>query len=132
MVACCFFLVCFFAFYNIQSFQSRWSNYSEKKIVSRLFWVSLSIRIAVMLILLVISYSTWNMFYYVGAMDEMKYYRIASEAAELFRTSGISPAYSHILETYLFEISDTGFCTFQTFLFVLSDIHQYFSSLYTV
>lgn len=72
-----------------------------------------------MLILLLISYSTWNMFYYVGAMDEMKYYRIASEAAEIFRISGVSLAYSHILETYLFEISDTGFCTFQAFLFVL-------------
>ena len=113
------FLICFFVFYNIQAFQNRWRDYSEKKVISRIFWGSLSIRIAVMLILLVISYSTWNMFYYVGAMDEMKYYRIASEAAEIFRTSGISPAYSHILETYLFEISDTGFCTFQAFLFVL-------------
>lgn len=72
-----------------------------------------------MLILLIISYSTWDMFYYVGAMDEMKYFRIANEAAAIFKTSGVSLAYSHILETYLFEISDTGFCTFQAFLFVV-------------
>ena len=72
-----------------------------------------------MLILLAISYSTWNMFYYVGAMDEMKYFRIANEAANIFKATGVSDAYSHILETYLFEISDTGFCTFQTFLFIL-------------
>lgn len=72
-----------------------------------------------MLILLLISYRTWNMFFYVGAMDEMKYFRIANEAAAIFKTSGVSLAYSHILETYLFEISDTGFCTFQAFLFVV-------------
>jgi hypothetical protein len=113
------FLICFFVFYNIQTFQKRWNKYSNKTFISRLFWVSFSIRISVMLILLLISYSTWNMFYYVGAMDEMKYFRIASEAAEIFKTAGISPAYAHILETYLSEISDTGFCTFQSFLFIM-------------
>lgn len=113
------FLICFFVFYNIQSFQNRWSNFSDNTFINRIFWVSFAIRVTVMLILLVISYSTWDMFFYVGAMDEMKYFRIASEAAEIFKASGFSDAYSHILETYLFEISDTGFCTFQAFLFVM-------------
>jgi hypothetical protein len=113
------FIICFFVFYNIQLFQNRWSNYSDQIFIGRIFWVSMAINISVMLILLAISYRTWNMFYYVGAIDEMKYYRIASEAAEIFKSSGYSEAYSHILETYRFEISDTGFCTFQAFLFVL-------------
>ena len=113
------FIIVFFVFFNIQNFQKRWSNYSDKSFILRLFWVSFAIRAIIMLILLAISYRTWNMFYYVGAMDEMKYYRIASEAVEIFKNSGYSEAYSHILETYRDEISDTGFCTFEAFLMVI-------------
>jgi hypothetical protein len=65
-----------------------------------------------MFILLAVSYRTWNLFFVVGARDEMVYYRVAAEAADIWRYSSISDAYTHILTSYRNDIADTGFSTF--------------------
>jgi len=113
------FIIFTFVFLGIQSFNNRWENITEKSFITRLFWFSFGFRVAAMLLLLLISYSTWDMFYYVGAKDEMKYFRVASEASDVFSMFGLSEAYKHILENYRNEISDTGFCAFQTVLIII-------------
>ena len=75
----------------------------------RLFWSAFVIRVIIMFLLLIISYGTWNMFYTVGARDEMVYYRIASEAAVIWKDSNITSAYNHILSNFRNDIADTGF-----------------------
>jgi hypothetical protein len=96
-----------------------WKGIPEKEFVKRLFISSLIIRLLVMFILLVISYQTWNMFYYVGAKDEMVYYRVATEASVVWKDFGINEAYNHILESYKNEISDTGYAMFLTIPIVI-------------
>ena len=78
---------------------------TETAFINKLFWSAFVIRVLVMFLLLAISYSTWNMFYTVGARDEMVYYRIASEAAVIWRESTISDAYNHILLNFLYKNS---------------------------
>lgn len=92
----------------------RWRNTSENKFITELFISALVIRLIAMVILLAISYRTWGMFYYVGAKDEMVYYRVASEASVIWRDLGLNYAYSHILLSFRNEISDTGFAMFLT------------------
>ncbi|NJK98375.1 MAG: hypothetical protein HC905_28770 [Bacteroidales bacterium] len=75
-----------------------------------------------MLVLLIISYATWDKFYHVGAKDEMKYFRIASEAATLIWQSSFKEGYIHILENYNSDISDTGFCSFQAIIILFWEI----------
>jgi hypothetical protein len=96
-----------------------WTGLSEKGYKDRLMWGSLLIRILVMIILLVISYLSWDTIYYVGAKDEMKYFRIATESARLFDEHGLFKAYDHLLYNYRGEISDVGFPFFQTLLIIL-------------
>lgn len=87
----------------------------ERSFIYKLFWSALIIRLAAMFILLLISYKTWNMFYVVGARDEMVYYRIASEAVDVWKEETISSAYLHIYSSYNYDISNTGFSTFLMF-----------------
>ena len=93
-------------------FPDHWNNASDKAFLNKLFWGSLIIRVLAMLVLLVISYNTWNTFYTVGARDEMVYYRIASEAVNIWKEQTVIDAYLHILSSYREDISDTGFSTF--------------------
>ncbi len=89
-----------------------WNNISDRKFSSKLFWSSFIIRLIAMFVLLAVSYKTWNKFYYVGAMDEMVYYRVANEAANIRIQDGLWQAYLHILDSFKLEISDTGYSTF--------------------
>lgn len=84
----------------------------ESGFIYKLFWSAFIIRVIVMFILLIISYKTWNMFFTVGARDEMVYYRVASEAVTIWKDQSIRDAYLHIFSSYKDEISDTGFSTF--------------------
>ena len=68
----------------------------ERSFIYKLFWSALIIRIVAMFVLLLISYKTWSMFFVVGARDEMVYYRIASEAVDIWKDQSISNAYLHI------------------------------------
>jgi hypothetical protein len=94
-----------------------WNNLTDKKFSLKLFWASFIIRSLAMFILLSISYHTWNKFYYVGAMDEMVYYRVGGEAAAIQAQEGIWQGYQHILESFKLEISDTGYSTFLMLVF---------------
>ncbi len=87
----------------------------ESSFIYKLFWSALIIRIIVMFILLAISYKTWNMFYMVGARDEMVYYRVASEAVTVWKDLSLGDAYRHIVSSYKDEISDIGFPIFLMF-----------------
>lgn len=98
---------------SIMSIRSQ--NQKETNYIFRLFWTAFFLRIMAMLVLLAISYYTWDMFYLVGARDEMVYYRVASEAAQIWKTLTISDAYQHILTSYKNDFSDTGFSTFLMF-----------------
>ena len=89
-----------------------WNSISDKKFSSKLFLSSFIIRLIVMCVLLGVSYKTWNKFYYVGAMDEMVYYRVGGEAANIKIQEGFRVAYLHILNSFKLEISDTGYATF--------------------
>jgi hypothetical protein len=100
---------------GITFFSRNWLNSNEARFIYKLFWTSFIIRVISMLILLAISYKTWNMFYTVGARDEMVYYRVAAEAVDIWRGTNISDAYSHIFASYKNDISDTGFSTFLMF-----------------
>ena len=108
------------ATYGIRVFSRRWLNINESTFIYKLFWNSLLLRVLIMLILLIISYKTWNMFYTVGAKDEQVYYRIAAQAADIWKQTNISDAYSYIYSSYKNDISDTGFSTFlMLIIFVL-------------
>lgn len=85
---------------------------SESRFIYKLFWSAFIIRMISMFILLLISYNTWGLFYTVGARDEMVYYRVATEGAEIWKDQTIKDAYFHILESYRSDYSDTGFSTF--------------------
>jgi hypothetical protein len=100
---------------GITNFSKSWLFNNESNFTYKLFWGSLIIRVIAMFILLAISYKTWNMFYTVGARDEMVYYRVAAEAVDIWRGTNISEAYSHIFASYKSDISDTGFSTFLMF-----------------
>lgn len=91
------------------------SQIKEKSFIYKLFWIAFIIRIVAMLILLIISYKTWNMFYTVGARDEMVYYRVANEAVDVWKDQTIRDAYLHIYSSYKNDISNTGFSTFLMF-----------------
>ncbi len=98
---------------------------NEKSFVYKLFWIAFIIRIVAMLILLIISYKTWNMFFTVGARDEMVYYRVANEAVDIWKDQTIRDAYLHIFSSYKNDISNTGFSTFlmfPIFIFGLSPV----------
>ncbi len=97
---------------GINYFSKKWYYLNEPGYTTRLFWSAFIIRLVAMLILLLISYKTWNMFYTVGARDEMVYYRIASEAVDIWKESSVRDAYLHIFTSYKSDISDTGFSTF--------------------
>jgi hypothetical protein len=97
---------------SISVLSRKWLNLNVPGYTNKLFWSAFIVRLAVMLVLLAISYKTWNMFYTVGARDEMVYYRIASEAVNVWKESTIRDAYLHIFSSYKSDISDTGFSTF--------------------
>jgi hypothetical protein len=90
----------------------KWLYIDDSSYTNKLFWSAFIIRLMAMFVLLLISYKTWNMFYTVGARDEMVYYRIASEAVDIWKVSTIKDAYLHIFSSYKSDISDTGFSTF--------------------
>lgn len=108
-------IILFLVFSGINIFSKRWSVIAEKRFINKLFWGSFSIRLIAMFVLLAISYKTWNMFYIVGARDEMVYFRVATEAVEILKESTLSDAYLHITTSFKFDISDTGFSTFLMF-----------------
>jgi len=97
---------------GITVFSKSWLINNESHFVYKLFWGSFIIRVIAMLVLLMISYKTWNMFYTVGARDEMVYYRVATEAVDIWKETNVSDAYLHIFSSYKDDISDTGFSTF--------------------
>ncbi len=88
---------------------------SESAFLYKLFWSAFLIRLLTMFVLLLISYKTWDLFYTVGARDEMVYYRVATEGVEIWKEQSIKEAYYHILESYRNDLSDTGFSTFLMF-----------------
>ena len=92
-----------------------WFKTNESLFIYKLFWGSFIIRVIAMLILLAISYKTWNMFFVVGARDEMVYYRVANEAVDIWKNQTIKDAYLHIYSSYKNDISNTGFSTFLMF-----------------
>jgi hypothetical protein len=106
------FLIFIFIVRGSNYFPRIWSNISERSFSTKLFWGSFIIRLLAMFVLLAISYQTWNKFYYVGAMDEMVYFRVANEAVNVRIQDGLWQAYQHILASFKLEISDTGFSTF--------------------
>jgi hypothetical protein len=112
-------LILVMVFSGINFFLSRWNDITETRFLYKLFWSALIIRIIVMLILLAVSFNTWNMFYVVGARDEMVYYRVASEACSIWMEQTIRDAYLHILESYKNDISDTGYSTFLMFPIII-------------
>lgn len=87
-------------------------NIKDSRFTQKLLWSALIIRVIVMFVLLAISYNTWNMFYTVGARDEMVYYRVASESMKIWDENSMTEAYSHILSSYQNDFADTGFATF--------------------
>lgn len=96
-------------------FSHSWIIDRRKNFSIKLFWSALFIRLIGMSILLAISYKTWNLFYTVGARDEMVYFRVASEGVTIWKEFDFKEAYLHILESYKSDISDIGFSTFLMF-----------------
>ena len=96
-----------------------WFKTNESLFIYKLFWGSFIIRVIAMLILLAISYKTWNMFFVVGARDEMVYYRVANEAVDIWKSQTIKDAYLHIYSSYKNDISNTGFSTFLMFPIII-------------
>lgn len=110
---------------GIRILSSSSSQIKEKRFIYKLFWSAFIIRIVAMLILLIISYKTWDMFFTVGARDEMVYYRVANEAVDIWKSQTIKDAYLHIYSSYKNDISNTGFSTFlmfPIFIFGLSPV----------
>ena len=99
----------------IRFLSKSWPGIKEPPFIYKLFWSAFIIRLIVMFVLLAISYKTWNMFYTVGARDEMVYYRVASEAVTIWKNLSFGDAYLHIVSSYKDEISDIGFSTFLMF-----------------
>lgn len=106
------FLLFIFIIYGNNYFPRLWQNTTDNDFRNKLFWSAFIIRIIAMFVLLAISYSAWDTFFYVGAKDEMVYYRIANEAERIWANLGLKEAYSHILNSFKGDISDTGFSTF--------------------
>jgi len=106
------FLILVMVFNQLNILSSKWNRISEKVFIKWLFGSAFLLRLAFMLVLLWISYSTWDMFYLVGAKDEMVYYRIANEAREIWADFTLFSAFSHISASYRGSISDSGFSTF--------------------
>ncbi len=100
---------------GITVMSEKWGKLDDYAFISRLFWSALVIRVVVMFVLLAISYKTWNMFYMVGARDEMVYYRVAAEGVVIWKNISFTDAYQHITSSYRGEISDIGFSTFLMF-----------------
>jgi hypothetical protein len=97
---------------SISFLLKKWLYIDDSSYTNKLFWSAFIIRLTAMFVLLLISYKTWNMFYTVGARDEMVYYRIANEAVDIWKESTIRDAYLHIFSSYKSDISDTGYSTF--------------------
>ena len=108
-------LIIFIIIFSIGHLSKSWLSLNESSYVTRLFWSAFIIRLFAMLILLIISYQTWNMFYTVGARDEMVYFRVASEGVNIWKEQTLKDAYLHIFTSYKSDISDTGFSTFLMF-----------------
>lgn len=103
-----------FSLTMITDLSKSWKGVTEKTFIKKLFWYSLLFRLITMLVLLMISLNTegWRMFYYVGARDPQKYFRVAWEASKIWSDSNIADAYQYILQSYYMDISDTGFSLF--------------------
>lgn len=108
-------LILIFTLSGVTVFSKNWSKSNETRFIYNLFWSAFIIRVIVMIVLLAVSYNTWSMFYVVGARDEMVYYRVASEAVDIWKNLSIGDAYLHIFSSYREDLSDTGFSTFLMF-----------------
>lgn len=117
---------------GIRSLSEKWNNLDEGKYTLKLFWSSFIIRMLAMLILLTISYKTWNMFYVVGARDEMVYFRVSVEAMEIFKDTSFREAYNHIVTSFNQDISDTGFSTFLMFPVLLFGVSPVIIKIFLV
>lgn len=106
---------------QINRFSQKERLYSDMVFINRIFWGSMAMRVMSMMILWIIAQNTegWDMFYYVGAKDPQKYYRVAWEASVLMKNFNISEAYQHIYQSYSMDISDTGFSSFLSILILL-------------
>lgn len=93
----------------INTFTKKRMSISERRFLYYLFIFSLFTRLITMFVLLWISYSTWDMVYYVGAKDEMVYHRLANEGREIWETFSFNEAIDHIIINYKNSISDSGF-----------------------
>jgi len=113
------FLIFSFSLLAISEGSVLFRNSSEKGFRERIFLFSFCIRLIIMLILYIVSYQTLESIYYVGAKDEMRYFRIASEASSIFSLDGFKEGIEHILNNYRDDISDTGFAIFQSILIFL-------------
>jgi len=87
-------------FIAINIVSSRSVHSSDRKFVVNLFWMALIARLLFMLTIVILAELTWDRPFYVGAVDAVRYHRVATEVAELLISGSFLDILPHLLWEY--------------------------------
>jgi len=114
------FLISYIYFVAVNAQVRKHTTSSPISIEGRLFWGSLALRVLSLIVIMVIAEFTWQRPLYVGAVDTARYFRVASEVAEVFWDEGISYIYPHVMAEYEGHSDDIGLPIIIGLLFVIT------------
>jgi hypothetical protein len=94
------FLVIVFFFYKLNKITSSTYYMGSVAFTSKIFWYAWLSRLVTMIILYVVALYTWDKPFYVGAVDAIKYHRVATEVAELIDLGNLRAILPYVMAQY--------------------------------
>ena len=96
----------FFILLNIVSVRSEPTG--DESYAGKLFWMALIARVVAVFALVSLAELTWDRPFYVGAVDETRYHRVATEVAQIITDGNFSLIIPHLLHEYMGLFDNIG------------------------